>query len=101
MSISQTILVSDPAGAVEYTWPTTITADHDISADTVQVSLGSYSEPASWVTPDVDDAQTDVNTRVVQKLVTSAVNPGTYYLWVRLTDNPEVVPRRGHKLVVV
>lgn len=101
MTATQTILVSNPAGAIEYTWPTTITADHDIHSDTVQVSLGTAAEPGSWVAPTIDPPQNDVKTRVVKLLVNNSTEPGTYWLWVRLTDNPEVVPRRGHKIVVV
>jgi hypothetical protein len=96
---TQTIRVSD--GAIEYTFESTLHADHDISGDTIVMSLGSSTAPDSWVAPSVDEPQTDNTTRVVQLLVDDATEPGTYYLWLRLTDTPEVVPRRGHRVVVV
>jgi hypothetical protein len=98
--MTQTVLVSQ--GAVEYSWPVTVreTTGDDISADPVRLSLGTYTEPGTWVIPAVDEPQTDTSTRVAQMLIDATVPPGTYHLWVRVTDTPEVVPRRAHKIVV-
>lgn len=90
------------AGAVEYTWPLTIieSTGKDISADTVQLSLGSYTEPATWQAPDLDPAQTVASQRVVQLLVGDTLKPalGSYYLWSQILDDPEIVPRRHQRI---
>lgn len=99
--MTQEINTSQAAGGREYTWATTITADHDIHADTVQVSLGSYAEPGTWVAPSTDPAQSNPNQRVVSLLIDNEIAPGDYWLWVRITDSPEIVPRRGAKITVI
>lgn len=113
------------AGAIEYTWPTTITelTGEDISADVLQISLGSQGAPGTWVTPDKTATGTitaltfrDLNPGIplppattdttvlhwvsAQMLIGSDPVPalGDYYPWIRLADNPEVVPRRGNKI---
>lgn len=94
---TQTIAAS--IGAVEYTWPFTITetTGKDISGDAAQISLGTYAAPGPWVTGVVTRP---TPASVVVKLLVSGVAPGTYYVWGRVTDSPEVVPRRGHCVVV-
>lgn len=77
--------------------PALITADHDISADAIEVGLGGYdvsptqwlpgSDPAVLVThPSADQVQVTV-------LVGDTIRPagGTYWLHARLTDTPEIV----------
>lgn len=100
----QTIDVT--AGAVEYTWPIVVRELNgaDISAVTIEVSFGSSAAPDTWQTPDVDDPQADAATRVVQILIGDTLAPDAgddYYLWVRITDAPEVVPRRVARLAIV
>lgn len=106
-AVGQTIDVS--AGAVEYTYPVTITASPkadglpvDISADLVQVSLGGFSEPGSWVNADLTEHPTTAQA-VVQLLVGGTLKPavGTYWLWVKVTDSPEVIPRRSELRITI
>ena len=101
--MSQTITLS--AGAVEYTYPLTIveTAGKDISADTVQLSLGTDLVVGVWRPPDTDTAQSVAYQRVVQLLVGASYIPavGTYWLWSKVTDSPEIVPRRHAKVTIV
>lgn len=92
------------AGAVEMTLPRTITetSGEDISNDPVVVSLGSWTEPGAWVTPDrLTRGTTEVGDVlqhwvVVQLLIGGTLKPqvGDYWLWTKITDDPEVVPRR-------
>ncbi len=100
--MSQTILTSAPAGAVEYTWPLTVTeaTGKDISGDTVLVSLGTYAEPGTWAAPDVITRPTPSSV-VVQKLIDNTVTPGIHWLWIVISDSPERVPRRGDRVTVV
>lgn len=98
----QTIRLS--AGALEYTFPLTITekTGKDISADTITLSLGTYNAPGDWQTPDTDPPQDTTSQRVVQLLVggTLSPDPGTYYLWSLVNDEPEQIPRRNQKIVI-
>lgn len=92
----QTIDLS--AGAVEYTYPRTVTETSgvDITTDQVLVSLGTWDAPAGWVVPDVLDHPAP-STAVAQLLIGASLKPapGPYYLWTQVSDAPEVVPRRS------
>ena len=81
--MSQTINVT--AGAVEYTYPLTITetTGKDISADAIQLSLGTDTAVGTWYAPDTDPTQAVTYQRVVQLLVGGSFVPavGTYWLW--------------------
>lgn len=92
------------AGAVEYTLPTIVTetTGKNITADIVQVSLGTYADPGVWQSPDVKTSPTPSSVSV-QILIGASLNPapGHYYVWVKLTDSPEVPARRGPGRVVV
>lgn len=68
----------------------TETTGKDISADTVQVALGTATTPGTWQTPDVITA--NVSSVTVKYLVTNAVTPGVYYVWAKITDTPEIEP---------
>lgn len=104
----QTIQVHS-AGAVEYTFPATVTETNgkDISVDTVTMCLGTYNTPGTFVAPDVISRPT-TSSVVVQLLVggnSHAGNPytpaaGVYWMWVFLTDTPEQVPRRGARITI-
>lgn len=86
---AQTINVS--AGAARYVGGTiTETTGKDISADTVVMSLGTATGPAAWVAP--DEKLANVASVTVKMLVTSATAVGTYFVWARITDSPEVEP---------
>lgn len=101
MARTQVIAVS--LGAIEYTWPLTITeaSGKDISSVTVELSLGSQTQPGVWKSPDVD-TQDGTSTRTVQLLVgaASVLTPGDYWLWSKITDFPEVAPRR-HEMITI
>lgn len=104
--MSQTIDLRTAVGGVEYTLPLTIseTNNKDISADTIQLSLGTYPAPGVWQAPDRDPAQAVKSQRVVQLLIGGTLKPavaGTYYLWSRVLDSPEVVPRRQQPIVIL
>jgi hypothetical protein len=92
----QTIDLS--AGAIEYTNPRLITevTGKDITSDQVFVSLAGWEAPGSWVTPDVVTRPTASSVSVAL-LIGAAFKPaaGDYWLWTRVTDSPEVVPRRS------
>lgn len=95
----QTIDVT--AGAVEYCYPRMITAQPkadgqpvDLREDVVLVSLGSALTPGDWVAPDIID-RPDNSTVIVQLLISADdAPPGVYWLWVKVADSSETVPRR-------
>jgi hypothetical protein len=97
----QTIALS--AGAVEYTHPLTITetTGKDISGATIRMSLGTYTTPGDWSTPDTDTSPTPAS-RTVSLLIGDTRQPeaGDYWLWTIITDTPEIVPRRHDKLTI-
>lgn len=101
--MSQTINLT--VGAIEYTLPIAIseTAGKDISDDTILMSLGTWTAPGAWLVPDLDPAQAVDSQRVVQLLIGATFKPvaGTYYLWTRVADLPELVPRRHGRLTIV
>lgn len=89
------------AGAVKYVGGTiTETTGKDISADTFVMSLGSDKNPGTtWVAPDQSVAGATNNIRTLKLLVsaslpTGIVVPGTYWVWAKITDTPEVEPIR-------
>lgn len=96
MAVNQVIRLS--AGAAEYTWPATITERKlkDISAASVVVSIGTFEEPGdTWFAPDIITRPTD-NSVMVQVYITNSLGLAvgtTYYLWIKVSDNPEIVPR--------
>ena len=101
--MTQTIALS--AGAIEYTYPLTITekTGKDISGVTILLSLGTYQAPGdTWQAPDVDQPGDTTAARVVQLLIGDALKPaaGTYYLWSKVTDAPEVMPRRNSDIKI-
>jgi len=94
--------VNVTAGAVEYTWPWTgtETTGKDITASTVELSLGTYSEPGDWLEPDVM-VRSNVWSVTAQILVDDSYLPGTYYLWRSIHDAPEVLPKRTPLRVII
>lgn len=113
--MTQTIDTRAASGGIEYTWPLTITETStppkDISGDTLLVSLGSKTTPAAWVSPDIDTAGANTagtaasvqNTRTVQLLIGGTLKPaaGTYVLWTKVGDTPEVVPRSHQSIKIL
>jgi hypothetical protein len=101
--MNQTIDLRAASGGVEYTWPLTITeaTGKDISGDTIELSLGSYNTPGTWRAPDTDTGTG--STRTVQLLIGTTLRPlaGNVWLWSRVTDSPELVPRRHEKIVIL
>lgn len=113
--MSQTIDLRAVSGGEEYTWPVTITEQSvppvDISADTVEVSFGTSDAPGDWFAPDVDEPGADAagiaaevqNQRTVKVLIGGALilPAGSYVLWTRITDVPEVVPRKHQTIKIL
>ena len=101
--MSQTINLT--GGAVEYTFPLTITevTGKDISANVIQLSLGTDTAVGVWYAPDTDVTQAVTYQRVVQLLVGMTLAPavGVYWLWSKVTDAPETVPRRHGKVTIL
>ncbi len=89
------------AGAVKYVGGTiTETTGKDISADPFVMSLGSDKNPGTdWVAPDASVAGATNNIRTLKLLVSASLPagitvPGTYWVWAKVTDAPEVEPMR-------
>jgi len=90
-------------GEVQYTWPVVITEteNKDISASQIEVSISEdHRAPGTWLNPDKDVSGPD-NVRTVQMLVDSSYAPGSYWIWVKVTDNPEIVIMRAAQFIVV
>jgi hypothetical protein len=103
--MAQTIDIRTVTGGREYTWPLTITetTGEDITGDLIQLSLGTLDAPGEWKAPDTDTSSDDGASRTVQLLVGDTLRPpsNAYWLWSRVTDSPEVVPRRHDMVIVV
>lgn len=123
----QTIAVYS-ASANEYTLPVTITerTGADISGDQFTLYLGDEIGPGgAGSSPDVftvniitmsqymasggyNARNVPLDTKLTQVVVevligqTGSINPpvGSYWLWVRVGDNSESVPRRAHKVII-
>jgi hypothetical protein len=88
-----TIYVSE--GMKRYVGGTiTETTGKDISGATFQIALSPDNQipPTVWVTPTVNMQGATTASRVVKLLVDTGTTPGTYFVWARVTDNPEIEP---------
>lgn len=67
----------------------------DLTSTTVEISLGSELRPGTWTTPSVNILG-PVNVRKVTMLVGATPNTpkGEYWVWVKITDTPEIITRR-------
>ena len=75
----------------------------DISSATFQVGLGGFdfdNLPSTWTTPD-EDVYVSSNCRRVGKLIDTSVPPGVHWVWVKVSDNPEIIPLRIDISIVV
>jgi hypothetical protein len=105
--MSQTINID--AGDREYVDPPLlVTADHDISSDTVSVGLGTWSvAPTTWLaSSDPAALVTHPTTSSVQAtlLIGGTVRPaaGVYWLYVRIVDQSEtLIERSPYRRIVV
>lgn len=70
----------------------------DISTDPVEIALGTPEQPGDWFPAAV--VALDESTLEARYLIQS-VDPGTYTLWIKLTDSPEEIVRRFDEPVVV
>lgn len=72
----------------------TETEGKDMTSATAQIGLSSdrATPPTTWEAPDATSRPT-VSTIRVSKLIDTDVAIGTYWLWIKVTDSPEVLPR--------
>lgn len=72
----------------------TETTGKDISGATFVVALGAdnVTPPGSWVSPSVNIQGATVAARVLKLLIDTSTAPGQYFIWARITDNPEIEP---------
>lgn len=90
-------------GAVEYLWIDFEDAErHDITTDAVSISLGSYETPGVWHTADLVQQHGELWQIRAALLIGGSLTypPGQYRAWVRVTDSPEVIPKRADNLIV-
>lgn len=81
------------SGGREYmTGVITETTGRDLTNDAVQVSLGTSAAPGVWMVPDLTAHPTPSQVEAAL-LVGPGTPPGTYVLWLRVADTPEVVDR--------
>lgn len=103
-----TVEVLVTAGAVKYVGGTiTEVTGKDISGATYVMSLGGKDYPgATWVPADVSQQGPTVATRTVKLKVSATLPagitvPGTYWVWCKITDAPEVEPLRLQGPIIV
>lgn len=101
--MARTIWVS--RGAAEYVGGTvTETEGADITLATLEVAFSETTRDApeedAYIPPDVDEAGSSSAARTVKLLLDQSAatfhglsDTGTYYLWVRVVDTPEIAPR--------
>lgn len=82
------------AGAVEYLWVDyEDSLLHNIQADPVSISLGTFTAPGTWHAADLRQ-QNGAVWKVRAALLIGAVLTypvGTYYAWLQVTDTPETI----------
>lgn len=91
------------AGATEQCGGTiTEKTGKDLTATGIQISLGSATQPGSWGTPS-QDILGPANVRTVTMLVGATPNTpkGEYWVWVKITDTPEIITLRFPQKIVV
>lgn len=84
------------AGGIEYVTAQVVEANgQDLSSCAWQIGLStSYADPpAVWLTPS-KTAFPAAGQAAISTLVDNSTTPGTYWLWVRDTDNPETLIRQ-------
>lgn len=90
-------------GAVENLWLDYEDAERqNITADPVSISLGSYDTPGVWHAADLVEQNGAVWQVRAALLIGGSLTypPGQYWAWVRLTDSPEIIPKRAGNLLV-
>jgi hypothetical protein len=90
-------------GAVEYLWLDFADAEQqDVTADPVAISLGTYETPGTWHPADLVEPNGAVWKIRAALLIGSTLTypPGIYTAWVRVTDSPEVIPKRADNLLI-
>lgn len=99
----QTVDVIVSAGAAVMVGGTiTETNGKNLAAATFEVVLGSETQPGTaWLAPNVSVQGATPAERVVQLLVSGTTPKGTYHLWARVTDTPEILPMRFPNYLIV
>lgn len=99
----ETRLIDCAHGAIEYLFVDFMDDNHqNITADPVSISLGTYGTPGAWHPADVVQQNGAVWKIRAGLLIGAALTypAGTYWAWVRLTDSPEILPRRVDTMIV-
>lgn len=70
------------------------TTGKDISGATYVIGLSTSisTPPATYLTPSISTQGATTAERIVKLLIDSSFAIGTYYVWVNISDNPEVLP---------
>lgn len=66
----------------------------NISAATYLIGLSPYIDipPATYLTPSTNVQGATTAERTVQLLIDNSFAPGTWYVWLNIADNPQVLP---------
>ena len=84
--------INGTAGGIEYASALiTDSLGNDLSFASFVVGLSTDegTAPTVWKAPDVQES---VGTNMRVKMLIQGKQPGTYFLWVKVTDNPEIIP---------
>ena len=96
-------LIDCANGAVEYLVVDYQDAQHsNITADPVSISLGTYSTPGVWHAADFVQSNGAVWKIRAGLLIGGALTypAGTYWVWLKVTNSPSVLPRRVDTMLV-
>jgi hypothetical protein len=84
--------VALPAGSVEYV-KTTVTASEDPTSQPPEFAFTTTEAPTVWIEGEwVDDTTYDARI-LVGPGTDVELDPGVYFCWLRITDNPEAPQR--------
>lgn len=74
----------------------------NIQGATFTIGLGDESEPPdTFVTPSLSEQGATEAERRVRLLVAAPTAPGTYWCWINVEDDPEILPVRVDEKIIV
>jgi hypothetical protein len=90
-------------GDQDYVWVDFEDArQQDITGDTVMIALGTYDAPGAWVSADLIEQNGAVwKIRAALFITAASGYPlGSYWLWIKVGDNPAIIVRRADNRLV-
>lgn len=78
-------------------------SDDDLTLASVEIGVTTdpVEQPATWITSAWEPAPAANTARTTSVWDTTNVTPGYYAIWAKVTDSPEILPRRYGMVRVV